>query len=208
MRRSAVLLSVVAAAGFLAGCTVTEAGSATSGSSTSPTTESESPPEGSSAPSVEIPPPPKDLSLDGIDPCTLFTAAQRADLGISDVRSSDGTGAGSIYEGMRQCSLDKDAEEPFISYDVVAVTNVDVSFWLNEDRNADAKLLSIGGYPAAEFHVKGGGTYECAVALGVANNQHLHVEMAPISDGITGEAICQGSAQAAEMALQTLQSMR
>jgi hypothetical protein len=138
----------------------------------------------------------------------LFTEPQRAQLKIDSARPNDGTGAGTIYEGMKQCSLDKDAEEPFVTYDVVAVTNVDVSFWLTQDTNADAKLIDVGGYPAAEFHLKGGGKSECAVAIGVAKNQHLHVEMAPLSDGITGDAICQGSKEAAEMALQTLQTMR
>jgi hypothetical protein len=138
----------------------------------------------------------------------LFTKSQRAELQISDVRPNDGTGAGDIYEGMKTCALDKDAEEPFITYDVVAVTNVDVSWWINEPHNADVKLISISGYPAAEFHIKGGGKYDCAVALGVAKNQPLHVERAPLNDDTTGEAICQGSEQAAEMALQTLQTMR
>jgi hypothetical protein len=187
---------------------VTEAGSATPGSNTNPTTGGESPPsEGSSGPSSNIPAPPRDLSLDGIDPCTLFTETQLADLQINDVRPNDGSSAGTIYEGMSECTLDKDAAEPFVSYDVVAVTNVDVSFWINERRNAEAKLVSIGGYPAAEFHIPGS-KYDCAVALGVAKNQHLHVEMTPISGGITGDDICQGSKQAAEMALQTLQTMR
>lgn len=138
----------------------------------------------------------------------MFTESQRAELKIDQVAPDDGSDAGTIYTDMKACSLDKDAEEPFITYDVVAVTNVDVSFWLTQDTNADAKLIDIGGYPAAEFHLKGGGNSECAVAVGVAKNQHLHVEMAPLSDGIKGDAICQGSKEAAEMALQTLQTMR
>jgi len=148
------------------------------------------------------------LSLEGIDPCTLFTESQRAELSIDEARPDDGAGAGSIYEGMKACSLDKDAEEPFISYDIVAVTNIDVSWWINEPHNADVKLTSVGDYPAAQFHIKGSGKYGCAIALGVAKNQHLHVEMLPLSNSATGDEICQGSKRAAEMALQTLQTMR
>ncbi|WP_459713773.1 DUF3558 domain-containing protein [Actinophytocola sp. KF-1] len=195
---------------FLAGCTVTEPGSATPGAGgTGSTSTSEQPTSASSAPSgVDIPPPPKELSLDGVDPCTLFSDSQRAQLQIDDVSPDDGSDAGTIYQGMKACTLDKSAAEPFHSYDIVAVTNVDVSFWINEDTNADAELISIDGYPAAKFHIKGGGTYDCAIALGVAKNQHLHVEMASLSDDLKGEQLCQGSEQAAEMALRTLQTLR
>jgi hypothetical protein len=108
----------------------------------------------------------------------------------------------------RQCSLEATADEPFTSYDVVAVTNVDFSFWLDESANADAELVSIAGYPAAQFHIEGGGTYDCAIALGVAAEQHLHVEMLPLDDDVQGDEICRGSRRAAEMALETLQTMR
>ena len=204
-----MVCAVAMSATFLAGCTVTEAGSATPGGETSSTSTSEQPTsESSSPPSVEIPPPPKELSLDGLDPCTLFTDSQRAQLQIDDVSPDDGSDAGTIYKDMKACTLDKSAEEPFHSYDVVAVTDVDMSFWLNEDNNADSELISIAGYPAAMFHIKGGGTYDCAIALGVAKNQHLHVEMASLSDDLKGEQLCQGSEQAAEMALRTLQTLR
>jgi hypothetical protein len=211
VRSSPPVLCVVATVftAVLAGCTTTEAGTATTSPTHSTSTGSATPSStGGSSPSVDIPPPPRDLSLDGLDPCTLFTEAQQAELRINDVRSDDGADAGTIYAGMKACALDAGAEEPFISYDVVAVTDVDVSFWLGERRNADAELISIGGYPAAQFHIMGGGKYDCAIALGVAKNQHLHVEMLPISDGITGDQICQGSVKAAEMALQTLQTLR
>lgn len=195
--------------GLLAGCTVTKAGSATPESDTNTPTGSESPSSEESTPSsVDVPPPPRDLSLDGIDPCTLLTDAQQTELSINDVRPDDGSDAGTIYTDMKACTFDKDAEEPFISYDFVAVTNIDVGWWINEPHNADVKLISVGGYPAAQFHIKGSGKYGCAVALGVAKNQHLHVEMLPLNDEITGDAICEGSKQAAEMALQTLQTMR
>jgi hypothetical protein len=194
---------------FLAGCTVSEPGSASPGDDTGSTSTSEQPTSESSSPAtVDIPPPPKELSLDGLDPCTLFTESQRAQLQIDDVSTDDGSDSGTIYKDMKECILDKSAGEPFHSYDVVAVTNVDVSFWINDETNADAELISIDGYPAAKFHIKGGGTYDCAVALGVAKNQHLHVEMASLSDDVKGDQLCQGSERAAEMALRTLQTLR
>ena len=125
---------------------------------------------------------------------------------MNDVDPS--VGDSNIYKDMKECTLDADAAEPFITYNVIAVTNVDVSFWLNERRNADAELISVAGYPAAQFHTKGVEDSDCAVAIGVAKNQHLHVEMYPISEDLQQDQICQGTVQAAEMAMQTLQTLR
>lgn len=200
--------TILLALGMVAGCTTPEAGQATAGNGPAPTESSDSPSETSSTePSVEIPPPPKELSLEGVDPCALFTGAQRAQLKVNDVKPN-ADGGDDIYDGMKECILDADAAEPFITYQVIAVTDVDIGFWLSDDRNADAELISIAGYPAAEFHTKGVEGSDCAIALGVAKNQHLHVEMAPLSEDLEQDAICQGSEQAAEMALQTLQTLK
>lgn len=155
---------------------------------------------------MEIPPPPRELSLDGLDPCTLFTEPQRAQLNVDDVRQ--GTGSGNIYEGMKECALDREKSEPFYGYSVMAVTNVDVSFWINKPHNADVELISIAGYPAARFKTKGTEGADCAIALGVAKNQHLHVEFHPLSEDLQQDQLCQRSEQAAEMAIQTLQTLR
>jgi hypothetical protein len=202
--RSRLLAVALVTAGFVAGCTTSEAGTATPGTNAESTSTNESQP--STPSSVEIPPPPRDLSLDGIDPCTMLTEAQQDELKINDVNPN--VGDQSIYQGMKGCLFDADAAEPFITYELVAVTDIDVSFWINEERNADGKLISIGDYPAAEFHIKGGADVDCAVAVGVAKNQHLHVEIVPYGVELTGEQLCEGSRQLAEMALQTLQTMR
>lgn len=206
--RRPVLMIILLAVGVVAACTTTESGQATPSEGASTTSSSSEPTEGTSTESsVEIPAPPRELSLDGVDPCTLFTEAQRAQLRTNDVDPKD-DGGEDIYDGMKTCILDADAAEPFVTYQVIAVTDVDISFWLSEDRNADAELISVAGYPAAQFHTKGVEGSDCAIALGVAKNQHLHVEMAPLSEDLDQDAICQGSKQAAEMALQTLQTLK
>jgi len=200
------LVATLLLVGLVAGCTTSEAGEPAPGGSTGPS-NSESPSETSSSPSVDIPPPPKDLSLDGLDPCTLFTDAQKAQLEIDDARPGV-AGGSTIYKDMKNCALDRKTAEPFYGYDVVAVTNVDVSYWINQPHNVDAKLISIGGYPAAEFKTMGTEDADCAVALGVAKNQHLHVEFFPLAHDVKQDELCRRSEQAAEMALQTLQTLR
>jgi hypothetical protein len=184
---------------------MSEAGEAKPGPTTGTSDGGEPTSESQTPSSVDIPPPPRELSLAGLDPCTLLTDVQKVQLKVDDTRATVGTSA--IYKDMKVCAFDVDTE-PFHAYDVVAVTNVDVSYWLTEDTNADAELISIGGYPAAEFRTKGTQDVDCAVAIGVAKNQHLHVEMAPISGEPTQDEICQASEQAAEMVLQTLQTLK
>lgn len=202
--RSRLLIAVLGIL-FVAGCTTSEAGQATSTNTGSPSS-TESTQDTSTSPSVDIPAPPRELSLVDLDPCTVLTDAQRAELKISNVRSR--VGDTKIYKDMKECTFDADDAEPFRTYTVIAVTNVDVSFWLSERRNADSELISVAGYPAAEFHTKGVQDSDCAVAIGVAKNQHLHVEMDPLSEDLKQDQICQASEQAAEMALQTLQTLR
>jgi hypothetical protein len=204
-RLAAALLAV----GLVAGCTTSEAGVPTSGGPISESTSGgELPSESSTPSSAVIPAPPREISLDGLDPCTLFSDEQKVQLGADRARPDDGASAGTIYKGMKNCTLDRVNSEPFFAIAVIAVTNVDINFWINEGSNADSKLISIAGYPAAEFHTKGVQDSDCAVAVGVAKNQHLHVEFHPLSEDLKQDQICQRSEQAAEMAMQTLQTLR
>ncbi len=154
---------------------------------------------------MEIPPRPRDISLDGLDPCTLFTDAQRAELNANDVDS--GTSGSEHYDGMRQCVLSVDAQEPFYEYNATAVTFEGIEVWLAGDRNADAELVSVGGFPAARYTFLGVQDVSCTLAIDVADGQYLMVEMMPVSQFEQAE-ICQMSEQAAQMALTTLQTLR
>jgi len=202
------LLTVIGVLTLVAGCTNREPGSATADPGSAPTSgssESGEAPSGSAKPTVDIPPRPRDLPLDGLDPCKLFTPDQVAALKADDVKTQ--TSEAKAYKGMQECALDVDSQEPFVTYSALAATNEDLSVWLTGNRNVEAKLISVGGYPAAQFNTLGV-TTDCVIAVGVADGQHLQVEMTPWSDGFTQDEICQASKQAAEMALQTLQTLK
>lgn len=210
MRRRGTLSSAIGIVFLLlvTGCTEKSDGQATpdpgagSSSETSglPTTSSEG-----ASPTVEIPPRPRDISLDGLDPCTLFTDPQRTELNANDVDA--GTAGGEHYNGMKECVLSVDAREPFYEYNAVAVTFEGVEVWFAGDRNADVELVTIGGFAAAQFTFLDVQDVSCTLAIDVADGQYLMVEMMPVSQFEQAE-ICQMSGQAAQMALATLQTLR
>lgn len=172
-----------------------------SSDSTEPTSESSDP----GAPTVEVPPRPRDFSLDGLDPCTLFTQAQRAQLKVGNVRSR--VSDSELFKDMKECSLSVD-EEPFYDYTAMAVTFEGVEEWLKGGRNSDSELTSVQGFPAARFKFRGVEDEGCDLAIGVADKQYLWVSVVPISRGFKQDQLCQLVGEAADMAMTTLQTVK
>lgn len=135
----------------------------------------------------------------------MFTDAQRAELLVDSVTTREVEG-NDIFEGMQACTLEREQSEPFVAYDVVAITTTDASFWL--ENNSTAEVFDVGGFPAVEFHLLGGEDKDCAVAVSVAEGQQLHFDMLAISEDLTGDELCQRNTQVAEMAVATLQTLR
>lgn len=203
------VLAVVAVALMAAGCTTSASGQATpvpNSTSTSSSAPQTSESSGSATPTVEVPPRPRDISLDGLDPCTLFTEEQRAQLKADDVRSGESGSAS--FKGMKECALEIQAQEPFYSYNAMAVTFEGVEEWLTGNRNVDAELTSVQGFPAARFKFRGVESVSCVLGIGVAEKQTLIVETSPISRGFTQDQLCQMAEEAADMAMTTLQTLR
>jgi hypothetical protein len=144
--------------------------------------------------------------LDDVDPCTLFTEAQRGELNANDVDLN--ISESENFKGMKECVLSVDAQEPFYEYSAMAVTFEGMGIWLSGTRNVDAELVSIAGFPAAQFTFMGVQDESCSLAIDVADDQYLWVEMLPVSEGFEQDELCQMSQQAAEMAIATLQTLR
>lgn len=204
-------LSLAFAAALVAaaclGCTTSEAGNPKTSGEVPPGPVTTSPKQPSSA--VDIPPRPKALQLDSVEPCSLFTDAQRGTLDIG--RSRSNTDQTQRYRGAKQCMLEVATSGVRHVYRVVAVTTEGIGPWLNENRNVDATLTSVGGYAAARHVISGAGgaknSGECSVSVDVADGQQLLVSMAATSKDVTQDQICQMSEKAAEMAVTTLQTL-
>lgn len=161
---------------------------------------------GSPSPSVEVPSRPRDISLDGLDPCTLFTEAQRTQLKVSDVDS--GESESDNFKGMKECSLEVSDKEPFYDYTALAVTTEGVEAWLTGNRNVEAELTSVQGFPAAQFKFRGSDGEGCDLAVGVAAKQYLWIEVVPYDRVFEQDQLCQMVSEATEMAMTTLQTLK
>lgn len=208
MRKSATLsLLAILSLLLLAGCTSEKPGEAISGDPTSaePPPESGSQdPSGGADPTVDIPARPAELSLDGVQPCSLFTKSQLSQLGI-DREPRAGSNGGRLAGPT--CSLDIASKEPYYTYTAQLVTDMGVDTWLTGTRNVDAWLVSVGEYPAVDFKTKGVDDQECITTVDVADGQQLLIDLAPL-DEVDYKQLCPMSEKAAAMALQTLQSLK
>lgn len=208
MRRTAVLAVVGVLTIALAGaCTDATGGQAVppDGEPTeTPGGDPAAPSSDGSEPTVEIPPRPRDLSLDGLEPCALLTQPQLDQLATRfkfDEPPEADTGEAGPY-----CTVSQSAE-PFNAIDIVLVTDEGIEPWLSGKRNVDAWLVSIAGYPAANYKLMGTEDEECVTSVGVADGQQLTVDLQALEDTDYRE-LCRITEQVATMATQTLQTLR
>jgi hypothetical protein len=209
----AVLLGVLAA-GSLAACTSTETGiPASEGDSGSTTT---GPPPGTittqqpGEPTVAIPPRPKPLPLDGIEPCSLFPDSAQQQLNVT--RSPRSHTSDDVYKAP-ECEMDASPDGSDVSYSALAITTEGIGAWLDGKRTVVAKLVSVGGYPAVDYYPQGVETTTdgngCYTSIDVADGQQLMIEVLPLEFGKFSQVQqCQMTEKAAALAVSTLQSAR
>lgn len=200
--RSRVALSLASLL-VVAGCTTSEAGSPKSSE-----TSTDAPPTTSStSQSAAIPPRPKALKLDSLEPCPLLTEAQRAELRITRTEST--TMQSDTYKGSKRCELEVAATGLVYEYTVDLILTEGVEGWLSGKRRVDTKVVSVNGYAGVIHVLKGAGgaknSHECYLSVDVADGQQLQIGMSEVSKTFSQEKICEMTEQAAGMAMTTLQ---
>jgi hypothetical protein len=148
--------------------------------------------------------------LDGIEPCSLFTRAQLAQLKVNRPpisRVDEG-----VYKGMRECHLNVENQQPFYSYNVQAITTEGIEAWLTGKRNVEAKQSIVAGFAAATYWLRGSHEHQtanCVTSVDVAQGQQLRLSTDNDSARtFTLEQLCQRAEEAAAMAVQTLQTLK
>ncbi|MFD9896224.1 DUF3558 domain-containing protein [Amycolatopsis sp. NPDC059027] len=156
------------------------------------------------AKAAELPARPKDLPVKGVDPCSLLSQPQLAQLKITGAPRP----AADQPDGPT-CVLDAKDTEPFFAYHVRTI-GADVSEWLTGARRKNSMTTQpnpVGGFPAITNFRAAGTPADCETLVGVASGQTLVVQAFAISAGaFTQPRLCEMSAQAADLALQTLKA--
>ncbi len=145
------------------------------------------------------------MKLDGVDPCALFTPQQMDQLVIAEPTpgASDVVDTGDVPN----CTyLSTDSSN---TYGISPVLTRGVDYWLDAHGNFKATPTEIDGYSAAEVTLLGAED-ECSYAIDVADGQHLFVEHLVIGseDAPGQDGVCAKAKTAAEMALETLKTLR
>ena len=156
-----------------------------------------------SAKAAQLPQRPAELPTQGVDLCDLFPQVQLDAMKISSVPRQADAADGPV------CVLDADREEPFHGYEVGAVA-ADLDQWITGARKKNSMTTEpkdIGGYPALLSYRAAGAPSDCTTLVGVAQGHALSIRTFAITRGkLTQPQLCEMSAHAADLALQTLKA--
>jgi hypothetical protein len=147
-----------------------------------------------------LPPRPRELPLNRVDPCTILTSAQRQDLSL------DGAPTGYLdtqFDKARACSI-RGIESGTVAR-LALVTTMGVDVWLSDEAQVQAKPVLIGDFPALVVRTPGLDD-ACNVEVDTANNQFMDVMF---RDGgntppIPQDTLCAGAQRVAEAAMASL----
>jgi Protein of unknown function (DUF3558) len=158
--------------------------------------------------SVEGPAPvprPREVSLVGVDPCSLLTAQQRAALGLDRPPVFDSSPS-ALYNGAEVplCSIGGVTPRA-VSVGVSTVTSAGIELFTSGDLAADIRPLQVRGF-AAVIAVPTQFDDYCSVIVDTSPGQLLDVQFA---DGgrvppIPQEQLCRDAERVAEAAMGTL----
>lgn len=189
--RGAVVALVLAAVG-LVGCTG-EPGQAV------PTAPS-APPSVTGVPG--LPPRPVAVSVAKVDPCGLLTAEQRVQYGLD---SEPSTGTQPSEDNAPMCGYFNNDAGGGLGVSFVPSTVNGIGVWLDGSRGGTVTPVMVAGFPAVEIRDESLDPPYCAVAVDVADGQHLLVANSPsVTNPASTDEQCAAAAMYAEAAMQTL----
>jgi hypothetical protein len=153
---------------------------------------------------VLLPPRPREVRLDGVDPCSLLTPEQRAELGLtSEPRAS--TSYVELFRGdVRTCTI-RGRSPGSVLLGISVVTTVGIERWQEADVAAGTRPTSAAGFPALTASPQQLTDY-CSVEVDVAEGQLLDVQFGAggVRSPISQDELCRRAGQSAEAAMTTL----
>lgn len=158
------------------------------------------PPATPSTPPVELPPRPRAVPLDGLDPCRALTPQQQTELGVNrEPRQFEGGNRGEA-----QCEFEHIYSEPYYRYIVGLVLTEGADAWLTTRRTVELRTLSVAGFGAVETRTLGEDDFDCMLSVDVADGQSLDVSFVSSDDRFTDDDLCDRALVGAEAVLATL----
>jgi len=154
--------------------------------------------------SIALPPRPRDIRIDGIEPCSLLTEQQRLDLGLDGQTFSD-TQPSRLFDGdLPLCSINGFSPRA-VSVGIGVVTTVGIEAFSSGKLDASINSLRVAGYPAVVATPRRFDNF-CEVLVDVAPGQLLNIQYA---DGgreppIPQDQLCRAGRDVAAAAMETL----
>jgi hypothetical protein len=151
-----------------------------------------------------LPPRPREVRLDGVDPCSLLTPEQRAGLGFDGTPIFTDPYTELFHGKVPTCTITGLSRSP-IAVGVGVVTSVGIERWRQSDLAADVRPAQIADFPAVVAVPTRLADY-CSVEIDVATGQMLDVQF---SDGggdppLPQEELCQRAGEVAEVLMRSL----
>lgn len=163
-----------------------------------PTSSSDGTPTASTSP---FPPRPREISMNGVDPCTdVLTEAQQREFGLNRPPRS----IGSDERGSPACLYPHSYSEPYYDYFFAPVTSEGAEAWVTSDRIIDKRVIEVAGFGAVEHTLLGGPDSDCTVSVDVASGQSFDVSFGGSSSDFSSEQMCERAQAATVAALETL----
>ena len=161
-------------------------------------------------PSAEPPPPlparPREVRLDGVDPCSLLKADQRTALGFTRQPSSSQPYVELFHGIVPTCTMNSSSSAPTI-LGIGTVTSAGIERWRDSDVAATVSSTEVAGFPAVVAAPDQSDAY-CAIGVDVAVGQLLDIQLLdaghqpPLSQG----ELCARAQRSAEEAMKGLLS--
>ena len=153
---------------------------------------------------VLLPPRPREVRLDGVDPCSLLTADQWAGLGFDGpLLRSDPTVE--LFRGpVPTCTISGFGSRP-AAVGVGLVTTSGIERWQDSDLAVDITPTSVAGFPAVVAAPTRSVTY-CSTDVDVARGQLVDVQVLAGSGRavLSQQELCARAAATAELVMQEL----
>jgi hypothetical protein len=151
---------------------------------------------------------PRDVPIDGVDPCALLTKEQREELGL-DGRPLLDRSPSLLYPGEVPMCVISGFDPRAIAVGVSVVTTAGIEFFTSGELAADVRRAEVAGFPAA-VAVPTQYSHFCTVVIDVAPGQLVDVQA---QDGgrrppIPQEQLCRDAEEAANAAMTTVLTLR